>query len=583
MKTKMAENSKGGILNKTEKFLRRRKTKVLQSLGKTGRTKDDTDFIEGCQRLERQQETAVKLQKDLRNYVHHARAMATASKTFYSTVSEAYEPEWENHAQLTEILNNMDVLWMDYIQKLQDHVQEPLTKYLTNFPGIKLRISKRGRKLTDYDNAKHNLEVLQNGKKKDDAKVTKAQEDLEQAQKIYDDLNNELHQELPEFYDSRVRFYGSLFESLFTAENVFQSESGKGSEQWVANTSNLVKTHDHATYTPRKSARNTMIVGDREEKSSDSQRSDENLNNGHSSGPESPGPSPTSPSGDHPLTNGTGEGDSSKDSIEEYENQEFTKKEETESQDIAGGTKEEEAEATTKIVMEKSEPVAAVRSSIRTEAVKDSAAEDIKASESTQDDNKETEESRAAASSDKVDEDVNKEDTETTAIDEKKPESTVNGDLDDIGAPPPVPSTPPPVEDSDEAKPDKTNDDDDDDEDDSKPDTDNFYEVPPPAKPVDNDLPDRYLYTVVATHAYKGEDDDELTFDSQEIVYVIDYDDPDEQKKIVEKKATEKVSCIMYGNVFYITVYHIESSELWFLICNGGNCVIHSRKWLINL
>ncbi|WAR04877.1 BIN1-like protein [Mya arenaria] len=403
MKTKMAENSKGGILNKTEKFLRRRKTKVLQSLGKTGRTKDDTDFIEGCQRLERQQETAVKLQKDLRNYVHHARAMATASKTFYSTVSEAYEPEWENHAQLTEILNNMDVLWMDYIQKLQDHVQEPLTKYLTNFPGIK------------------------------------AQEDLEQAQKIYDDLNNELHQELPEFYD----------------------------------------------------------------------RSDENLNNGHSSGPESPGPSPTSPS--------------------EYENQEFTKKEETESQDIAGGTKEEEAEATTKIVMEKSEPVAAVRSSIRTEAVKDSAAEDIKASESTQDDNKETEESRAAASSDKVDEDVNKEDTETTAIDEKKPESTVNGDLDDIGAPPPVPSTPPPVEDSDEAKPDKTNDDDDDDEDDSKPDTDNFYEVPPPAKPVDNDLPDRYLYTVVATHAYKGEDDDELTFDSQEIVYVIDYDDPDEQ------------------------------------------------------
>jgi len=34
---------------------------------------------------------------------------------------------------------------------------------------------------------------------------------------------------------------------------------------------------------------------------------------------------------------------------------------------------------------------------------------------------------------------------------------------------------------------------------------------------------------VVATHAYKGEDDDELTFDSQEVIYVVDYDDPEEQ------------------------------------------------------
>jgi len=29
----------------------------------------------------------------------------------------------------------------------------------------------------------------------------KAQEDLEQAKKIYEDLNNELHTELPEFYN----------------------------------------------------------------------------------------------------------------------------------------------------------------------------------------------------------------------------------------------------------------------------------------------------------------------------------------------------------------------------------------------
>ena len=34
-------------------------------------------------------------------------------------------------------------------------------------------MAKRGRKLIDYDNARHNLEVQQNAKKKDDTKVAK--------------------------------------------------------------------------------------------------------------------------------------------------------------------------------------------------------------------------------------------------------------------------------------------------------------------------------------------------------------------------------------------------------------------------
>ncbi|KAH3703093.1 hypothetical protein DPMN_078121, partial [Dreissena polymorpha] len=272
----MAENNKGGILNITEKFLRRRKTKVLQSLGKTEKTTDEK-LVEDCHKLDRQQEVATKLQKELRNYVNHAKALSVASKAFYGAVSEAYEPEWENHAQLTNILTSVDVLWQDYLQKLQDSVQEPLTKYLANIPQIRARVSKRGRKLTDYDNAKHNLTVQQNAKKKDEAKINKAQEDLVQAQKIYDDMNNELHQELPEFFNSRMKFYGELFKNLFSAEHVFQTETGKiwnetsewqlenlqGSEQFVVNATHLADQHEHARYTPRKSVRSTstIIVG----------------------------------------------------------------------------------------------------------------------------------------------------------------------------------------------------------------------------------------------------------------------------------------------------------------------------------
>ena len=34
---------------------------------------------------------------------------------------------------------------------------------------------------------------------------------------------------------------------------------------------------------------------------------------------------------------------------------------------------------------------------------------------------------------------------------------------------------------------------------------------------------------VTATHTYKGEDDDELSFDTHEVIYVMGYDDPEEQ------------------------------------------------------
>lgn len=43
------------------------------------------------------------------------------------------------------------------------------------------RVAKRGRKLVDYDSARHHLEALQNSKKKDDAKITKVALELRNA------------------------------------------------------------------------------------------------------------------------------------------------------------------------------------------------------------------------------------------------------------------------------------------------------------------------------------------------------------------------------------------------------------------
>lgn len=49
------------------------------------------------------------------------------------------------------------------------------------------RVAKRGRKLVDYDSARHHLEALQSAKKKDEAKISKvALVILQRTKQIYD-------------------------------------------------------------------------------------------------------------------------------------------------------------------------------------------------------------------------------------------------------------------------------------------------------------------------------------------------------------------------------------------------------------
>lgn len=64
-------------------------------------------------------------------------------------------------------------------------------------------------------------------KKRDDAKLNKGREQLEEAKRTYDLLNSELHDELPALYDSRILFLVTNLQSLFSAEQVFHAESSK--------------------------------------------------------------------------------------------------------------------------------------------------------------------------------------------------------------------------------------------------------------------------------------------------------------------------------------------------------------------
>ncbi|KAM4698451.1 myc box-dependent-interacting protein 1 isoform 3-T3 [Rhinophrynus dorsalis] len=249
--------SAGKLASNVQKKLTRAQEKVLQKLGKADETKDE-QFEQCVQNFNKQLTEGSKLQKDLRTYLSSVKAMHEASKKLTECLQEIYEPDWPGREETNKIAENNDLLWTDYHQKLVDQALLTMDTYLGQFPDIKSRIAKRGRKLVDFDSARHHFESLQNAKKKDDTKIAKpvsllekaapqwcqgviqahlvaqtnllrnqAEEELLKTQKVFEEMNADLQEELPSLWNSRVGFYVNTFQSIAGLEENFHKEMSK--------------------------------------------------------------------------------------------------------------------------------------------------------------------------------------------------------------------------------------------------------------------------------------------------------------------------------------------------------------------
>ncbi|XP_072613606.1 myc box-dependent-interacting protein 1 isoform X15 [Vulpes vulpes] len=259
---------------------------VLQKLGKADETKDE-QFEQCVQNFNKQLTEGTRLQKDLRTYLASVKAMHEASKKLNECLQEVYEPDWPGRDEANKIAENNDLLWLDYHQKLVDQALLTMDTYLGQFPDIKSRIAKRGRKLVDYDSARHHYESLQTAKKKDEAKIAKpvsllekaapqwcqgklqahlvaqtnllrnqAEEELIKAQKVFEEMNVDLQEELPSLWNSRVGFYVNTFQSIAGLEENFHKEMSKLNQNLNDVLVSLEKQHGSNTFTvkaqPRK-------------------------------------------------------------------------------------------------------------------------------------------------------------------------------------------------------------------------------------------------------------------------------------------------------------------------------------------
>ncbi|XP_036946981.1 myc box-dependent-interacting protein 1b isoform X5 [Acanthopagrus latus] len=260
----MAEPGKGVTAGKlainVQKRLTRAQEKVMQKLGKADETRDAA-FEEMVSNFNKQMAEGTKLQKDLKAYLTAVKTMHDASRRLQDCLADMYEPDWFGKEEMDTLAEDTDTLWLDYHQNITDKSLSSLDTYLAQFPDIKARIAKRDRKMVDFDSARHHFASLQKGKKKDEAKVAKpaallemaapswaqglisahqvaqtnlsynqAEEDLGRAQKIFEELNVELQDELPALWENRVGVYVNSFQSLAGQQEKFHREMGKLSQ-----------------------------------------------------------------------------------------------------------------------------------------------------------------------------------------------------------------------------------------------------------------------------------------------------------------------------------------------------------------
>ncbi|XP_032591537.1 amphiphysin isoform X1 [Drosophila grimshawi] len=255
----MSEN-KGIMLAKSmQKHAGRAKEKILQNLGKVDRTADEI-FDDHLNNFNRQQTNANKLQKEFNNYIRCIRAAQTASKSLMDAVVEIYEPQWSGYDALQAQTAASESLWLDFAHKLGDQVLIPLNTYSGQFPEMKKKVEKRNRKLIDYDGQRHSFQNLQANanKRKDDVKLTKGREQLEEARRTYEILNTELHDELPALYDSRILFLVTNLQTLFATEQVFHNETAKIYAELEAIVDKLATESQRGSNTLRKQTINAI-------------------------------------------------------------------------------------------------------------------------------------------------------------------------------------------------------------------------------------------------------------------------------------------------------------------------------------
>lgn len=192
----------------------------------------DKDFDTEERRYKTLKTAGQNLQKASKSYLDSLRAVTAAQVTIAETVSNLYE---ENKVG-GSVYSNVGGYYLQCVREIDEEtvkqidepfretILDPVTKFSHYFGEIDEAIKKRAHKKTDYDQCKAKVRRLVDKPAKDAGKLPRAEKELSVAKDIFDELNEQLKQELPQLISLRVPFYDPSFEALVKIQLKFCTE-----------------------------------------------------------------------------------------------------------------------------------------------------------------------------------------------------------------------------------------------------------------------------------------------------------------------------------------------------------------------
>ncbi|KZT40763.1 BAR-domain-containing protein [Sistotremastrum suecicum HHB10207 ss-3] len=213
-----------------KKTLNRAGTTVMQKTGQIERTVD-REFADEEAKYKIYEKECNVLQKEAKSYLDAMRAMTATQARMADTIDAFYSAADRNsdgamagnaYKRAVEELDN--VIGRELDAPYRATVLDPALKMNSYFPLINEAISKRNKKLLDYDAARSKMRKLIDKPSDDPTKFPKAQQEHDDAKEIFDALNDQLVQELPQLLDLRIPYFDPSFEAMIRMQCKFAEE-----------------------------------------------------------------------------------------------------------------------------------------------------------------------------------------------------------------------------------------------------------------------------------------------------------------------------------------------------------------------
>lgn len=170
------------------------------------------------------------LQRAGKAYLDSLRAMTASQANIAESVLNLYEESSQGqqlvythvgltYAQCVKDFDEETVKQLD--GPFRETILEPITKFANYFMEIDEAIKKRSHKKTDYDLCKSKVRKLIDKPAKDASKLPIAEKELSTAKMVFEDLNEQLKNELPQLIALRVPYFDPTFEALVKVQMRF--------------------------------------------------------------------------------------------------------------------------------------------------------------------------------------------------------------------------------------------------------------------------------------------------------------------------------------------------------------------------